>query len=649
MNSSFKKSVVAGTLALTALTGIPIHSYAQSTSELQAQINQLLATISQLQAQLGGNTSYANYTWTRSLTVGSTGEDVRMLQRFLNSDPATQVALVGAGSPGNETTYFGPATKAAVIKFQNKYRADVLLPVGLISGTGYFGPSSIAKANVLAKGTVVTPTPTPDKPDLSGEGTLDTFEIDEADDTDVKEAGADVPIATLTLEAKDGDIEISRLDLSLVADSGNTEKDPWDVFENVSLWVDGEKIAEVSADSKSDYLNRNLGTLRFSDLDLVLEEDDEVEITVAASVRNNIDGAGSNATWSVAAERMRYFDADHVATDESSTGDLGTGVSFDIVERGFGEELKFSLSSDNPDRTDIVVDDSTRTNNVTILEYTIEAIDADIELDTLYINLETGTAPVSDVVGDVKLVIGGKTFKDDGITTTGSYSATNTLVAFDIDGDITIDDGDKEKVKVVVDLKPRTAYQNGETIIARVTSAERDMTEAEGSDDITDLSGTVIGKEHSLLSEGIVSSVDSVSFETDTQGENDTTGIFTAEFEVTAVEGDYYITENAGTTTSTSTGGIRFTVEGANNTPTSVSGILSSSADEDTSGVFTVREGQTETFTLTVVVDASTAGQYRITMNDIIFSDDTDGITDGTTYSFTPSNNFRSPYLFINN
>ncbi len=53
----------------------------------------------------------------RNLYQGLKGEDVRTLQRFLNSRGYT-VSVSGAGSLGNETTYFGPATASAVIKFQ---------------------------------------------------------------------------------------------------------------------------------------------------------------------------------------------------------------------------------------------------------------------------------------------------------------------------------------------------------------------------------------------------------------------------------------------------------------------------------------------------------------------------------------------------
>lgn len=77
----------------------------------------------------------------RDLQKNSSGADVKQLQMVLNSNVATQITASGAGSPGNETDYFGLLTEKAVQKFQEKYG----IAVSGDSGYGIVGPLTRAK------------------------------------------------------------------------------------------------------------------------------------------------------------------------------------------------------------------------------------------------------------------------------------------------------------------------------------------------------------------------------------------------------------------------------------------------------------------------------------------------------------------------
>lgn len=100
-------------------------------------------------AQVNPSTDICPFEWTSNLRVGSTGPDVMRLQQFLNGQIDTVVAISGAGSAGNETQFYGPATSRAVTKFQGKYSSDILTPNGLTKGTGIVGASTRAKLNTL--------------------------------------------------------------------------------------------------------------------------------------------------------------------------------------------------------------------------------------------------------------------------------------------------------------------------------------------------------------------------------------------------------------------------------------------------------------------------------------------------------------------
>ena len=77
-----------------------------------------------------------------NLQTGSQGVEVKELQKCLAQDPEIY-------PEGEITGVFGEKTKRAVIKFQEKYKKEILEPAGLTDGTGKVGKSTRAKLNAL--------------------------------------------------------------------------------------------------------------------------------------------------------------------------------------------------------------------------------------------------------------------------------------------------------------------------------------------------------------------------------------------------------------------------------------------------------------------------------------------------------------------
>lgn len=76
-----------------------------------------------------------NVVFKRNLYVGMSGADVKALQQYLNTHGYI-VAHTGAGSKGNESQFFGQATKKALMAFQKKNN--------IVPASGFFGPKTRA-------------------------------------------------------------------------------------------------------------------------------------------------------------------------------------------------------------------------------------------------------------------------------------------------------------------------------------------------------------------------------------------------------------------------------------------------------------------------------------------------------------------------
>jgi peptidoglycan hydrolase-like protein with peptidoglycan-binding domain len=595
--------------------------------------------------------------FTRNLTVGATGQDVMDLQKLLNLK-GIQVAMAGAGSPGMESSYFGPATKAAVAKMQEAYAAEILTPLGLSTGTGYFGASTRAKANALCAEAPTTPTdPTvpgdddddtttgdDDDTDLSGgEATLSTFKrLNSPSNVDIGEGQEEVKVAGFEFDVEDADIAIKRVYVNFDQTATASLK-PWDYFETVQLMLGDEVIAESDASSKSDWEDlsgSDAYQLRFTDLNEKVSEDETAELYVVVTTLSNIDSDDEDAVWEVSIPDNGVRVVDGAGID-TYTGEDTVVRTFNLEAAGDGEELKVALSTSNPDSSVIKVDETSATNDVTVLVFELKAEESEMEITELSVLLTTSDLDIDDVVSDVKLEVDGTNLGD--ISSAGV--GTTTVFEFD-SGDFVIEKDSKVTVKVIVDLNQLTGnYAESTTLSAELGDTEVDAIDAEGADILlaADLTGTAIGEEHSLQSAGIFAEIDTITETSKSDGTvDDAVGEFKLKFNLTSFEDTYYV---SATTTSVFAYDL-LDSDGDIVTASSTAAITSTATE--TGDAYRIDDGTEESFTLTVTVNPDVEGNYRVRLNSVDFGISSTNTTNETAHTVAPAEDFRSDFLYLN-
>lgn len=650
---------IAAKLGAGVLTFAMVFALAGNVSAAtlsQTQINAILdllesfgasaSTISDVNAALNGqptsggsNTGAAcSFSFTRDLNVGATGADVMDLQKFLNGQGFT-IAASGAGSPGNESTYYGSLTAAAVSDFQEAYRADILTPVGLTSGTGYFGAGSRAKARMICDASGNTGNNGDDDDDNGsddsglegGAGSIgDADFLSALNNEEVGEDEADVEVAGLKIEANGSDIELRAVELNF--DQVSASNDLEDYADEVSVWFNGKEIARLDADEfeDDDNYNKTIALKRGA----IIREDQTGELVVAVSGISNLDSADAGDTWNVSFPSVRFVDGQGAVITDSSTGDIGetdNDTTTDSDEREFSfntfataadVELKARLSDDSPDSTVVNVDQSSDTDNVQLLVFELEAEGSDIEVKDLPITFTvTGATDVDAVINTAYLSIDGEEFSE-----TVSTSAAAASITFD-NVDYTISEGETVEVVVWVDVNDLgSGFDEGDTIRAEFTASNRNAGDYEDETgenlSSSDKTGTALGDDIAFYDTGIsVSFVDSSTEKNVQDGNNNDSATMEIQFKVTAFDGTVYVADVATATTQSTIvaatgasgeGNIYRVTQGSTATVANLTDdlgyTLDGGASESANGNIKLDEGESTVITLTVARTSDNSG-----------------------------------------
>lgn len=507
-----------------------------------------------------------SYTFTRSLSQGARGADVMNLQKALNMCADTQVAASGIGSAGMETSFFGPATKAAVIKWQAKVGVN---PIGI------FGPASraafAAKGNVCGGTTSTLPagcvpgamfssttglscsTTTPSLPagctstagfssttgakcdgstggtpstgfnvSMNGSrGSIDSVTLGSRADVEALEGEQNVEIYAVDIKTRnDGPLMVQAADIWFSQTSATTTVSdrPWDYFSKVSLMAGGQVLATVDASSASvwgDDVNTEITAansdreyrLRFNGLNVVLPSNTTSKLSVAVSMVNNLDSADEAAVWYVEHGVVRIMDESGLVQN-ADPRPTATALEQSFVVAAADEAvLEIRDAANKVDATLVAVSETADTNGVNIYNFNLRergGVAATVtELSATFTTDSTVGAQNGDNEGSVIK----RAYLYDGSTKLGEETVTaGGAVIFD-NMNISLAKDATKTLSVVVDLfdtNDGARYEEGTTVTVAVLGTGYEATDANGNDEseIT-LSSTTSANVHELRSEGI--------------------------------------------------------------------------------------------------------------------------------------------------
>ncbi|HEV7702142.1 MAG TPA: peptidoglycan-binding domain-containing protein [Candidatus Paceibacterota bacterium] len=582
------------------------------------------------------------------------------------TEATVAVITIPGGFPAGCTSNNGFSTTTGM-----SCAVSTTLPAGCTSTSGFSPTTGMSCGSGTSGGTL-----------SGGETDVSNVSIDDADDDTITENASKAPVADIQFDVDDADAQLVRADVVFQIKSGETGEDkPWDAFDKVYLMDGSTVLASMDAsdsdnwDDAADITGGDTGSdaqrIRFNGINKIYKEgSNNNELWVAVDVASSVDGSDTGNDWLVEVddEGLRFTDGASIDTFVD-TDTASESAGFAIETSGGNSDITITKDSSSPDAQNLEVKESSSTT-ATVAVFKIKADEdgGDIKIDDFPISLAVTNSVatvsndhVNDVVDDVMIVVDGHTYSAD------ESPVTNTPQTFhfsDIeDDDVVVNAGDTMTVTVKVKFKSQSSgpvnYDNGATVIATSAVDDSDFEDADTGDDVaTQTLATPSGETMTLFSSGVAISNFDSSFDTTSDGGLISKQTFTIDFDVTAFGDTFYIPKPVARETSATalaallddSAGLAFTVENSAGviqnagTIASANSSLTSSADTDFAGFFTVNEGDTETFHVTVELNdtGSTAGFYHVQLTELMYDLDNSNGSNEAVSTFSPAQDYET-------
>ena len=567
--------------------------------------------------------------FTQNLTVGSTGAEVTQLQTVLGVTPVTG--------------YFGPITKAAVVKYQvangvpgtgyvgpltrgvlNGAAPVTNLPAGCVAG-GLFSsttgvpctsttttlPAGCVAGALFSSTTGVACTSTTVVANGT-DGSLTASKSSTVSSGAQIKKGETKDIVAVKLQATVGAVSINRFDVSF-------DTRPWLYFSSIQLkGTNGTVIASKSNLTAADFTELTIGTeylLRFDGLNFAVTPSQTETLTVAGTVLSSTDKLASNKNIAVTASGIRTINGKGYTDTPTISGTPTNTVT--LLSTGSNGAIDERINVNSPATRIVTTSTTGQTNNVEVMRFDLKSENANSTVNALNLAINTSAGNSSSTVAaifkSVKLTVDGTTYNADEIGTLATFTDLSINLSTDV----------WKTVVVTADVADQDEFTNGTVASSSLVASSVKGVDASYNDLTVNTTSNIVANEMTFNKNGVAVSSMSATATVSPSGSGVASKASVAMgFTLTnGSNNDLFISKSSYTAVATSTT--------ASSSVLSLMSATSATLAGDTTNFYQIPSGSSRVFTLNGVMDNTngTYGAKEFKITNIYFTDATTNTT----------------------